>query len=131
MQVSRASSVNLDDTKDQMVPNDEDRKLGPGSAEIVLKQLDLMILDLYWLASSPKMQANINDRKTYDYSTKQDSSLDTLSAWLLQGPGMFLGLQHYQIIRCHLQEAGLEPLLNLVSDRLLDLESVRGDLRDI
>jgi hypothetical protein len=96
--------------------NQHGRRLGVGSGEVVVEQLDLMLLELHQLAYLPRVKANFNARSRDNTIDLQGGRpQETVAAWLLLGPGLFLGFRYYQVIHAKLKKGGLLPLLHLVS----------------
>lgn len=78
-------------------------RLGSGSGEVVEMALRMLRLELHQIADLPRMKANIRARR--DASSGASDGLcrskepapDSVCAWLMSGPGMFMGMRCYQL----------------------------------
>ncbi|KAJ9095688.1 hypothetical protein QFC21_005560 [Naganishia friedmannii] len=113
------------------------RKLGVGSGDVVGFELRAFQLSLYHIGSLPRMEANIQARKDACFVPRGDPGTstsptihplsETVCAWLMNGPGHFMGLRCYQKIHVQLMREGLKPLRYL-GDVLQYADAEKADI---
>jgi hypothetical protein len=78
--------------------------------------LRMLRLELHQIADLPRMKANIRARRNASSGASdslcrsKDPASDSVCAWLMSGPGMFMGMRCYQQIQAQLLIADLLPL---------------------